>query len=84
MILSTEAQYRDLVAANLSAIDASLTLVGAEHEIRLPDGRVSRIDILAKDRFGCFTVIEIKKSNQTARSTVQQLFKYAHFLKSKN
>jgi hypothetical protein len=81
---STEAHYRDLVAADLSTIDKSLTLVGIEHEIRLPDGRVSRIDILAKDKFGCFTVIEIKKSNQTARSAIQQLYKYAHFLKKKN
>jgi hypothetical protein len=81
---STEAYYRDLVAADLSTIDRSLTLVGIEHEIRLPDGQVSRIDILAKDKFGSFTVFEIKKSNQTARSAVQQLYKYAHFLKKKN
>lgn len=81
---STEAHYRDIVAADLSAIDESLSLVGVEHSIRLPDGRLSKIDILAKDKFGCFTVIEIKKSNQTARSAVQQLYKYAHFLKRKN
>lgn len=84
MNLPTEAHYRDIIAAGLSTIDGSLSLVGTEHSIRLPDGRLSKIDILAKDRFGCFTVIEIKKSNQTSRSTVQQLYKYAHFLKKKN
>lgn len=79
-----EHEIRDLVASNLSVIDPKLLLVSVEHEVILSDGRVSKIDILAKDKFGCFTVIEIKKSDQTARSAVQQLYKYAAFLKRKN
>jgi hypothetical protein len=79
-----EATIRDIVAADLSVIDARLTLVRTEHEITLADGRRAAIDILAKDEFGCFTVIEIKKSNQTSRSAIQQLYKYAAFLKRKN
>lgn len=80
----TEAEIRDLIASRLDRIDNKISLVNTEHEIRLPDGRVSRVDILAKDHFGCFTIIEIKKSDQTARSALQQLFKYASFLKRKN
>jgi Endonuclease NucS len=78
-----EAAIRDIVAGDLSKIDPELTLVEVEHRIVLDDGDVASIDILAKDRFGCFSVIEIKKSDQTARSAVQQLYKYARFLKKK-
>jgi hypothetical protein len=78
-----ESEIRDLVAANLSRIDPKLSLVGVEQEVRMPDGRYAKIDILAKDKFGCFTVIEIKKSEQTARSTVQQLYTYASYLKAR-
>lgn len=79
---NTEAQIRDLVAKNLAGMDPHLRLLETEHVVRRADGVEARIDILAKDDFGCYTVIEIKKSAQTSRSAVQQLYKYASFLKS--
>ena len=79
-----ESDIRDLVAQNLNQIDHKLRLVSKEHRICLRDGQTAVIDILAKDVFGYYTVIEIKKSNKSARTTVQQLFKYAHFLKKHN
>lgn len=78
----SEAQVRDAVAERLNQIDPFLRLVGKEHPVRLVDGTKGLIDILAKDDFGCYTIIEIKKSKQTSRSAVQQLYKYASFIKS--
>ncbi|CAH6923239.1 conserved hypothetical protein [Vibrio chagasii] len=80
----TEFEIREKLAVNLDLLDPNLVLVKQEYAIILPDGRKGFVDILARDKFGCFTIIEIKKSNQTARSTVQQLYKYASFFKSKN
>jgi hypothetical protein len=79
-----ESTLRKTIAINLALLDSKLKLVAEEHYIKMSDGRKAYIDILAKDDFGCFTVIELKKSNQTARSAIQQLFKYASFLKRKN
>jgi hypothetical protein len=79
-----ESTLRENIAINLGFLDPKLKLVAQEHYIKMPDGKKAYIDILAKDDFGCFTVIELKKSNQTARSAIQQLFKYASFLKQKN
>ncbi len=79
---TTEFQIREKLAKQLDKIDPKLKLVKQEHYIKI-DGEKVFIDILAKDDFGCFTVIELKKSKNTARSTVQQLYKYANFLKRK-
>jgi len=79
-----ESIIRENIAENLNLLDENLKLVAQEHYIKMPDGKKAFIDILAKDDFGCFTVIELKKSNQTARSAIQQLLKYANFLKRKN
>ena len=79
-----ESIIRENIAEHIILIDKNLKLVAQEHYIKMPDGKTAFIDILAKDDFGCFTVIELKKSNQTARSAIQQLLKYANFLKRKN
>lgn len=79
-----ESDIRKSVAQNLELFDGSLKLVKEEYPIKMSDGRRGYVDILAKDKFGCYTIIEIKKSNQTARSAVQQLYKYASFFKEKN
>ncbi|NIY74033.1 DUF91 domain-containing protein [Thalassospira sp. HF15] len=78
-----EADIRQMLARKLHLIDADLELTAEEHRIVLPDGRTAVIDILAKDNVGRFYVIELKKSKNSARSAVQQLFKYAAFLKKK-
>jgi hypothetical protein len=79
-----ESEIREGVAKNLNLLDKNLILIKEEYRIKLEDGRTGFIDILAKDKFGCYTIIEIKKSNQTARTAIQQLFKYASFFKKKN
>lgn len=80
----SEAEIRENIASHLALLDPALKVVAQEHYIKMPNGRKAYIDILAKDEFGCFTVIELKKSDQTARSAIQQLMKYANMLKEKN
>lgn len=79
----TEFQIREKIAANLQIFDAHLQLISQEYPLRLEDGRQAFIDILARDMFGCYTIIEIKKSNKSSRTTIQQLYKYAAFFKIK-
>ena len=79
-----ESEIRTLLAKNLNLLDPSLSLVKEEYPIKLFDGRRGFIDILAKDKYGCYTIIEIKKSNKSARTSVQQMYKYASFFKEKN
>ncbi len=82
--MEKESIIREVIAKNIGSFDKNLKLVAQEHYISMPDGKKAYVDILAKDEFGCFTIIELKKSNQTARSAIQQLYKYASFLKRKN
>jgi len=52
-----------------------------EHSLEASGITKGRIDILAKDRFGQYVVIEIKKSNSTARETLHELHKYTGLLR---
>ncbi|CAM0556568.1 Endonuclease NucS [Vreelandella titanicae] len=79
-----ESVIRENIAKNINLLDKNLRVVAEEHYINMPSGRTAYVDILAKDDFGCFTLIELKKSDQTARSAIQQLMKYANMLKEKN
>lgn len=78
-----ESEIRENLAEHIKLLDPSLKVINQEHYINMPNGRTAYVDILAKDDFGCFTLIELKKSDQTARSAIQQLMKYASMLKSK-
>ncbi|MBA3546218.1 MAG: DUF91 domain-containing protein [Nannocystis sp.] len=66
---------RDKLAANLSVLEAGLTLLKVEPH--LPDSLASGfIDILARDRMGLLVLIELKRSDSAARQAIQELFKY--------
>lgn len=78
-----ESEIRSNLAEHIAHLDPMLTVIKEEHYIGFDDGRKAFIDILAKDKFGCYTVIELKKSNKSARTTIQQLLKYTSFLKEK-
>lgn len=75
-----EDKIRDSLADDLGVLDGGLTLV--QKEFRLPNafGASGRIDILAKDQFGNFVIIEIKRSDQAARQALHELFKYASII----
>ena len=81
MTVNREAQIRDYLAQNLSFISDDLVLVEKEFRLENAYGTRGYIDILAKDRFGNFVVIEIKRSNQAARQAIHEVFKYASLLK---
>ena len=71
-----ERHIRDALAQHLDIIEKGLDLVEIEHKLRNPLGAGGFIDILARDRFRNFVIIEIKKSNQSARQAINELCKY--------
>jgi RecB family endonuclease NucS len=76
-----EAGIRDFLINNLDIIEPDLKLVKKEFTLKNEFGAGGRIDILAKDKFGMFVIIEIKKSDKTAREAVQELCKYIALFK---
>ena len=76
-----EGTIRDHLASNLGLIESGLTLIEKEHHLENLVGANGSVDILAKDRFNNFVVIEIKRSQQASRQTIQELLKYIALLK---
>jgi hypothetical protein len=77
-----EARIRDNLAAHLELIEDGLRLVSTELAVESPFGAGGVIDILARDRFGHLVVVEIKRSDQSARSALHEITKYVALLKS--
>jgi len=72
-----EAGIRDLLASNLSMLEEGLELLEIEQFI--PSGELgtrSFLDILAKDKWGHWVIIEVKKTNAAAREAAHEVFKY--------
>jgi hypothetical protein len=80
--LPPEGEIRDFFAANLQLVEPGLTLRKREAVLPNRGGAGGKVDILARDPSGQVVVIEIKKSNKTARETVQELHKYTALLQS--
>jgi hypothetical protein len=74
--MTTEAALRDELASKLSLIEPGLTLIETEHPLPNTLGAKGFIDILARDRFGNRVIIELKRSNQTARQALHEVLKY--------
>lgn len=77
-----EAKIRDYLADNLSILDSGLQLIKKEFPLKNEFGAGGFIDILARDEHGHLVVIEIKRSDQAARSALHELTKYVALLKS--
>lgn len=71
---------RDKLASNLEVLESGLTLIETEFRLSNDFGAGGRIDILAKDEYGQYVVIELKKSDQAARQGIHELFKYLSIL----
>jgi hypothetical protein len=71
-----EDRIRDFLVGNLESLEKGLTPYEKEFALANPSGSGGRVDIVAKDRFGHFVVIEIKRSDQAARDALHELHKY--------
>lgn len=79
-LFSSEDELRDHIAGRLELIEDDLALLGKEYSLPNPDGAGGRIDILARDGLGHILCIEVKRSNNSARGTLNELSKYVTLL----
>ncbi|MBY5867833.1 endonuclease NucS domain-containing protein [Rhizobium leguminosarum] len=79
-LFANEAELRDHLAGELHLVEPGLTLLDTEYVLKNPNGSGGRIDILARDSFGHILCIEIKRSDNSARSTLNELSKYVSLL----
>lgn len=78
--MPTESQIRDKLAARLTLLEPGLTLIGTEVQLNNPAGAKGFVDILARDGLGNRVVIEIKKSDASARAALHEIYKYLAIL----
>lgn len=81
--MRVEEQIRDFLADNLDFISPQLTLIQKEYYLPAKIGSKGYVDILAKDNFNNFVIIEIKRSEQAARQAISELLKYQGLIKQK-
>ncbi len=88
MVMSyTERQLRELLSRNLSLIERGLELKEQESMLSWIDSDRKEIhayiDILAIDENDNYVIIELKKSKQTSRSALHEIYKYIDGLVAK-
>lgn len=71
-----ESVIRDALACELSVLEPGLVFVQTEFKVSTPDGSRGSIDILARDAVGLYVIIELKRSDATAREALHELQKY--------
>jgi hypothetical protein len=79
-LFKDEGEFRDYLENNLDLVEGSLTLLEKEHILENREGSGGRVDILAQDVFGHIVCIEIKRSDASARSALNELSKYITLL----
>ncbi len=76
-----ESELRDRIAQDIEVIERGLILLSKEQYIPNPLGTKSFIDLYAKDKEGHHVLIELKKSNSTAREAIHEIYKYVEGVK---
>lgn len=77
-----ESTIRDYLASNIAFISPDLRVIKTEFHLTPPHGTArGYIDILCIDSQSNRVIIEIKRSEQTARQTFTEVFKYTGLLK---
>lgn len=76
-----ESIIRDQLAANLDMIEPGLTLIQKEYPLPNTIGSKGFVDILATDDFNNYVIIEIKRSKESSRQTLQEILKYIGLIK---
>lgn len=77
----SESVLRNYIADHLPLLDSNLHLIQTEYHLPNQFGSDGFIDILARDQYNLRVVIELKRSNQTARQALHELYKYTALLK---
>ncbi|MFI6901733.1 endonuclease NucS domain-containing protein [Nonomuraea sp. NPDC050394] len=80
-MIPRENHVRDYLAQRLHVLEPGLRLVKKEYTLTNSQGTGGRIDILARDRHQMWVVIELKRSNQSAREATQEIAKYVELLR---
>ncbi|MEA2234495.1 MAG: hypothetical protein QOD83_4311 [Solirubrobacteraceae bacterium] len=80
MARRSERTLRTALAQRLELFEPQLSLLG--EEVPLPNAQGTRgfVDILARDENGYYVVIELKRSDSTAREALHELVKYTELL----
>jgi RecB family endonuclease NucS len=79
--VANEAAIRDELAKRLELIEPGLTLVKTNFPLPNAHGTRGFLDILARDTTGMLVVIEIKRSDSTAREAIHEVLKYVELLR---
>jgi hypothetical protein len=79
-LFSDEAELCAHLAADIGLVENGLEFLAAEYALKGEGGAGGRIDLLAKDKIGHIVCIEVKRSDRSARETVNELCKYVTLL----
>lgn len=74
--MPTETVIRDKLSKSLAVLEPGLKLIEVNHKLPNPIGPKGFVDILARDRFKNFVIIELKRSNESARDAFLEILKY--------
>lgn len=75
-LFDNEDDLRNELAKKLQLVEQGLKLVAKNYPVRNYNGASGSFDILAKDRYGGFVIIEVKRSDAAARQALHELSKY--------
>jgi Endonuclease NucS len=76
-----ESLIRDWLADNLDFIENGLQLIGKEYHLKDNIGAKGFVDLLCKDIYNNFVLIEIKRAQASSRQTITEVLKYYSLLK---
>lgn len=76
-----EAELRDLLASRIDVIEKGLTHLQKEKFIPNEVGTRSFIDLVAQDKDDHWVLIEIKRSDSSAREAIHEVYKYVEGVK---
>lgn len=79
--MTNEDLIRDQLSINLDLIEKNLTLIEKEFKLKNYVGSKGFVDILSKDVYGNFVIIEIKRTRASSRETIQEILKYIGLIK---
>ncbi len=83
MAKQLEHHIRDWLVDNPDFIENGLQVIEKEHYLSDQIGSNGFIDILCKDVYNNFVIIEIKRSDPAARQAFTEVFKYAELIQNK-